>query len=129
MRLKTSIITPLLKQLSQSGCSAPSFSLEICYHAFCVIPLIKTLPQVVTHKSANSTSGCYPRGRLQLQCEQIICLMQNCRSPTALMASGVDENYMPSKQSLIIAACLCAEGPRANTVVIPTAAEAEKDSG
>lgn len=50
-------------------------------------------------------------------------------SPTVLMASGVDENYMPSKQTLIIAACLCAERPRANTVVIPTAAEAEKDSG
>lgn len=45
------------------------------------------------------------------------------------MASGADENYMPSKQTLIIAACLCAEGPRASTVVIPASAEAERDSG
>lgn len=45
------------------------------------------------------------------------------------MASGTDENYMPWKQTLIIAACLCAEGPRASIVVIPAAAQAERDSG
>lgn len=45
------------------------------------------------------------------------------------MTSGVNENYIPLEWTLTIAACLCAEGPRANTVGIPTAAEAVEDSG
>lgn len=47
----------------------------------------------------------------------------------ALMTSGVDENDIPWERTPTIAACLCAEGPRANTVGIPTAAEAVEDSG
>lgn len=47
----------------------------------------------------------------------------------ALMTPGVDENYIPSEWTPTIAACLCAEGPRANTVGIPTAAEAAEGSG
>lgn len=78
---KKCIITSLLTHISQSGCSAPSFSLEMCCYVFCVIPLIKTLPQVVAHESADSTSGCSPTGRLQLQCEQITRLMQKLSVP------------------------------------------------
>ena len=48
-------------------------------------------------------------------------------NPAVLMASGMDENDMPSKQTGVIAACLCAEGPWASTVV-QTAAEAGKET-